>query len=139
MGEYASITPDLSHFDNFYPLTKLSQGGCLEGFWYCSDEPACTLYPYPKATDVKVDPAFLEKLEAMIHSINCGRIGASTMLCGYSTCRLCHKDNGSMEYFIRGRGQSFFFPEGGFEKAIKYGDRMGCKRFQHCRYSRPAL
>lgn len=72
------------------------------GYWHSRDEPHL---PHPEATDIPVEPAFLEKLEEIIKNPETARI----QYLGYSTCRLCSKsDNGDSDIFLG----EYNFPDG---------------------------
>lgn len=98
------------NYDNFYPLTKKTDNHYIEGYWYADllyDESLGKL-PFPKQTDVSVDGKFLDKLIAVTNS----KICQTKAYFGFSTCRLCDKLNGSVEYTVTHGGLAFTFPEG---------------------------
>lgn len=90
-----------------YPLTKVSDTSFIEGYWKNSTSPG---YPFPKATDTKVEEQFLTILTHIMNTYPCNYYR------GLSTCRLCKKMNGCGEYRIKkmvdGKEITFVFPEG---------------------------
>lgn len=95
------------------PLHKINDIEFIEGYWanlspIYDRERTRFKYNLPIVTDIPVDPKFMEKLNNMIDNDEC----ESTHYCGFSTCRICDKGNGSSEYKLSNGDISFKFPEG---------------------------
>lgn len=98
-------------YEHFYPLTHNEDGSFTEGYWHWftrgSSRKDFPKLPFPKATDIPVDPKFLEKLQQVMPFCN------FVSFLGCSPCRLCDKwDNGSSEYDLSYNDQHFRFPDG---------------------------
>lgn len=95
---------------NYYPLTKVSNDTFIEGYWHNRqlDNSGNPIYPFPLATETKVDPQFLTKLQHVIM-----KKASVDYYFGYSRCRLCDNDrNGNSEYNINNGTLTFQFPSG---------------------------
>jgi len=116
-----------------YPLTEVSETKFIEGYWRLTKKRAEPTgdkikdrqqsYPFPKDSGEDVDEDFIEKMEKIINMSShskekkIDRKGNITISLrrykGYSTCRLCDKDdNGSCEYTILKDEKEYTFPEG---------------------------
>lgn len=96
----------LPDYNNFYPLTKLSDNKYVEGYWFNSISEQTSTFPFPKETEKIVDINFLNKLK------NCMSILKKIDYCGPSMCRICKQCNGNIEYELIENDVKYLFPEG---------------------------
>ena len=96
------------YYENYYPLTT-KDGSFIEGYWFSDDicSPEAHNYPFPKETNIQVDENFLKKLSSITKEW-----ANEKRYFGFSSCRICKKNNGSLEYLLEKDGQTFRYPEG---------------------------
>jgi len=88
-----------------YPLTKISEAEFVEGYWFSSYIPSAE-YPHPIASNISVCPKFLDKLKIVSENAN------KLYYNGYSNCRLCGCNNGTIEFSLTKNGIKFRYPIG---------------------------
>jgi hypothetical protein len=102
----SSILPiDVNQLNN-YPLTKVSDKCYIEGYWATIGYGYDLSYPWPKPGDQQVNQDFLDRLEELKNE------SEVTSSFGFSTCRLCGKNNGGDEYRVTKNDITFLIPEG---------------------------
>lgn len=82
-----------------------------EGFYYSKYEPNL---PIPISQQTKLNQNLITKLRVIMYKLNKSSYSNAHCLqyMGYSECRLCHKPNGSKEYYIINENKKYIFPEG---------------------------
>lgn len=86
-----------------FSVFQESENIYIEGYWYDGYN---TIYPMPKPNSIPVDLEFVNKLENRLKS------AIVVQYLGFSTCRICHKLNGSGEYILENDKLKFKVPEG---------------------------
>lgn len=106
------------NYDNYCPLIKNKDGSFTEGYWFsdCEYNETAHKYPFPKQTDIPVDPQFLNQLQLITESCfdkeeqNPTRTAVDYF--GSSSCRLCGERNGGTEFIVKNGDVIFKYPSG---------------------------
>jgi len=107
LNEFGDIVIKYGTYTECYNYI-LSKNGNIEGYFYNEHDHAGTLnYPRPQQQLTKFDEHRIERIEQILSTMN--KLG----YLGSSSCRICHKSNGSIEYNgVSPSGKLWYIPQG---------------------------